>query len=87
MSPFAGHAALARRPALVWLTRAAVAALVVAALFTHALRSRRERQLDAAHTMLERGEYAAALRAADIADGWPAPSGPGRTHSSPAVAE
>jgi membrane-bound metal-dependent hydrolase YbcI (DUF457 family) len=66
------------RPPLVWLTRAVVAALVFAALTTQTVRRNRERQVDEAERLLRRGEYRAAIEAADGADRWPSTASPGR---------
>ena len=65
-------------PPLVWLTRAVVAGLVVAALTTQTVRRNRERQVDEAERLLRRGEYRAAIEAAEGADRWPSIAGPGR---------
>src|SRR5206468_552502 len=62
-----------------WIMHAAVAAMIVIAIVTHAFRQRVERQLDVAERLLDRGQYAEALQLADAADGrWLSAVKPGR---------
>jgi len=63
---------------LVWVARAMVPVLLLAAIVTHALRGARERQANVAGRLLAAGRYADALVAADAADRWPWPAKPGR---------
>jgi tetratricopeptide (TPR) repeat protein len=63
---------------LVWSARAIILAIVLAAVATHAVRGRRERQANLAGQLLRQGRYAEALLAADAADHWPRVGKPGR---------
>lgn len=63
---------------LVWAARAAIILVLLTALGTRTLRSRRERAAREAAQLNARGRYADALRVADTADRWPWPVRPGR---------
>ncbi|HEY7172902.1 MAG TPA: metal-dependent hydrolase [Vicinamibacterales bacterium] len=76
--PVPRRVAGSERPALLWLTRAIVGGLVIAALATQTVRRTRERQVNEAERLLRRGEYRAAIEAADRADAWPSTARPGR---------
>ena len=63
---------------LAWVARATVIAILVTAVGTRTLRSRRERAAREAAELNAQGRYADALRVADTADRWPWPVRPGR---------
>jgi len=74
-----GVGAVASQPApFRWSAYGAVTAIVAAALLTLTLRSRHERLLNSASRLLDAGRFDAALQAADLADGWPRATRPGR---------
>lgn len=63
----------------IWMLRGAGVAVTIAALVAHAVRERLEHQLDVAERLANRGAYAEALQAADLADGgWISAVKPGR---------
>jgi LexA-binding, inner membrane-associated putative hydrolase len=70
--PGEGHARL------VWLGRAVIVAVVVAAVVTHALRDARESQLDTARVLVEQHAYQAGLDTLARAEPWPSTARPGR---------
>lgn len=63
---------------LLWTARAAIILVLLTAVGTRTLRSRRERAARDAAQLNARGRYADALRVADTADRWPWPVRPGR---------
>jgi hypothetical protein len=66
----------------VWLGRAFIVAVVLAAVVTHSLRDARDAQLEAARVLVEEGAYQAGLQALARAEGWPAATTkPGRIDS------
>jgi membrane-bound metal-dependent hydrolase YbcI (DUF457 family) len=69
---------VARPARLVWLGRAFIVAVILAALVTHWLRDQREAQFDAARTLVDQGAYQAALEALARAEPWPSTAKPGR---------
>ena len=62
----------------VWLGRAFIVAVVLAAVVTHSLRDARDAQLEAARVLVDEGAYQAGLQALAQADGWPSTTKPGR---------
>jgi heme exporter protein D len=62
----------------VWLGRAFIVAVVVAALVTHSLRDAREAQLGTARDLVEQRQYQAGLDALARAEPWPSTTKPGR---------
>jgi membrane-bound metal-dependent hydrolase YbcI (DUF457 family) len=72
------RASAALSAALAWAARGAICAILLAAVATHGIRGRRERQANLAGQLLRQGRYADALIAADAADHWPRVGKPGR---------
>jgi membrane-bound metal-dependent hydrolase YbcI (DUF457 family) len=62
----------------VWLGRASIVAIVVAAALTHELRNVRESQLEAGRALIHQGAYPAALEALGSAEQWPSTAKAGR---------
>jgi hypothetical protein len=63
---------------IVWLGRAFIGAVVVAAVVTHSLRDAREAQLETARDLVGHGQFQAGLEALARAEPWPSSSKPGR---------
>jgi hypothetical protein len=63
---------------IVWLCRAFIVAVVVAAVVTHSLRDAREAQLETARDLVEQRAYQAGLEALARAEPWPSTTKPGR---------
>jgi membrane-bound metal-dependent hydrolase YbcI (DUF457 family) len=76
--PKASIATPALPSGLAWSARGVILAIVLAAVATHAVRGRRERQANLAGQLLRQGRYSEALLAADAADHWPRVGKPGR---------
>lgn len=72
-----GDSGSRRLPSLT--TVAMVASMVAVAVSMHYVRGDRERALRRAYALVERRDYAGAIREADRADRWPAPARPGRS--------
>jgi hypothetical protein len=70
--PGNGHAPL------VWLGRAFIVAVVLAAVVTHSLRDAREAQLETARDLIDQRQYQAGLEALARAEPWPSTTKPGR---------
>lgn len=62
----------------VWLGRAFLVGVVLAAVVTHSLRDAREAQLEAARDLVEQRAYQAGLEALARAEPWPSTTKPGR---------
>ena len=62
----------------VWLGRAFIVAVVLAAVVTHSLRDARDAQLETGRVLVEQGAYQAGLQALARAEGWPSTTKPGR---------
>jgi hypothetical protein len=62
----------------VWLGRAFIVAVVLAATVTHSLRDAREAQLETARNLVEQRHYQAGLEALTGAEPWPSTTKPGR---------
>jgi hypothetical protein len=63
---------------LVWLGRAFILAVVLAAAVTHSLRDARDSQLEAGRALVEQRAYQAALEVLAGAEPWPSTTKPGR---------
>ena len=66
------------RAPLVWLGRAFIVAVILAAVVTHSLRDAREYQFETARALIEQRAYQAGLEALARAEPWPSTSKPGR---------
>jgi len=62
----------------VWLGRAFIVAVVLAAMVTHSLRDARDAQLETGRTLVGRGAYGAALETLTRAESWPSTTKAGR---------
>jgi tetratricopeptide (TPR) repeat protein len=69
--------ARANAPA-VWLGRALICAVVLAAVLTHSLRDARDAQLETGRALIDQRAYQAGLGALAQAERWPATTKPGR---------
>ena len=63
---------------LVWLGRAFIVAVVLAAVMTHALRDARETQFETGRNLVEHRAYQAGFEALALAERWPSTTKPGR---------
>ncbi len=63
---------------IIWLSRAFMVAVVLAAVVTHSLRDTREAQLETGRALVERHAYQAGLDALGRAERWPSTTRPGR---------
>lgn len=66
------------RSRFVWISRGAIAVIILAAVFTHYMRDTRERQLYNAHSLLKSKDYVGILNTLKKAERWPSIAKPGR---------